>query len=359
MDKISKIKHTAKHIKNKALATKLFYSNQLEELRKKAIEQGALPYRILQYSRVVAPEKNPMPIIPGGYIHPDLFEKQMKYLAKECKPITLDSLLELIENNKKIPDRTVVVTLDGGHMDNYLYAFPKLLQNQIPATFFLPTGYINNDLFFYNDRLALCLLNIKSAKKGLPILDFLSDEIQDTLNQISPTGEITEELINYLSVTMATAPQEDRALLMDAFANLEQDIPLLPEYEDFMRWDDIRHMQSVGFTFGSMGHFAVAYPNIPQALYADDLGTSIKTLQENNISPITAVCLPSLAPTMETMQALGELGCRFAMTNLFFPEPRFQTKLPMLLSRIPISQINASSIDLFACRLWGIELEEN
>ena len=340
------------------MATKLFYSNQLDELRKEAIRKGALPYKILQYSRVVAPEKTPMPLAPGAYIHPDVFEKHLKYLSKECKPISLDSLIDLIDNNKEIPDRTVVITLDGGHMDNYIYAFPKLLQYQIPATLFLPTGYIGNDLFFYNDRLVMCLLNIKFAKKGLPELEFLPDENQEELNKISPDGEITEELINYLSVTMVTASQEDRLLLMDMFSNLEPDVPLLQEYEDFMRWDDVRHMQSLGFNFGSMGHFAMAFPKIPQDIFADDLGTSFKILKENNIQISPTVCIPNITPTMEVMQALGELGCRYALTNLFFPEPKFQTVLPMLLSRIPMSQQDSSSIDIFACRLWDIKLQD-
>jgi hypothetical protein len=359
MAKDLKIKDSARYLKQRVLTTKLYYTNKLEELRLKAIENGALPYKIIQYKRVVAPEKTPIPLAKGGYIHPDNFDKQLKYIAKHCKPITLDSLTELIENNHPIPDKAVVVTLDGGHMDNYIYAFPKLLQYKIPATFFLSTGYIESDLFFYSDRLVLCLMSIKQAKKCLPLLDFLAPEIQEELNTISPNGEITEELVNYLTFKMAVASQEDRIMLMEAFANLDRDIPAIPVYEDFMRWDDIRHMQSLGFSFGTMGHFAVADPEIDRDSYLDDLSFSIKTLQDNEIKPSPVVCLPYIAPTSEVIDSLNFLGCRFALTNLFFPEPRLQTQLPMLLSKTAISQINSHSIDFFACSLWDIDLKDS
>ena len=348
---------TANYVKHRALATKIFYSGNFEKLRQQAIRNGALPYRILNYQRVVAPEKTPIPLANGGYIHPDNFEKQLRYISSECNVITLNLLTELITENKRIPDRTVVVTFDNGHMDNYLYAFPLLLKYQVPATFFISTGYIQNNMFLYNDRLILKLINIKTAGKGFPIIEHLSENIQKEINKITPTGEITEELVNYLNQAMTLASAEDRFIMMDALANLDEEIPKLLEFEDFMRWDDLRHMQSVGFQFGTMGHFAIANPEINKDLYISDLGNSADLLKKHEIKVSDVVCLPRLAPSEAVLQALGELNCNYAMTNLFYPEPRFQTKLPMLLSRIPISQANAGSIEFFGCELWGIDTE--
>lgn len=78
------------------------------------------------------------------------FDRHTMLLRRHFRVI---SLLELLQMNI-IPrsDRPFVcVTFDDGYLDNYLNAFPILLRNQIPATFFVSTGHIGNDRQFPHD----------------------------------------------------------------------------------------------------------------------------------------------------------------------------------------------------------------
>ncbi|MDD5155235.1 MAG: polysaccharide deacetylase family protein [Candidatus Omnitrophica bacterium] len=76
-------------------------------------------------------------------ISPETFERQMRFLQKHrYNVITLSELADLITNNRKIPPRTIVITLDDGYRDNYTYAFPILKKYNIPATVFIITDEV-------------------------------------------------------------------------------------------------------------------------------------------------------------------------------------------------------------------------
>jgi len=65
------------------------------------------------------------------------FERQMCFLKRyHYNVIPLEELATLIKDNKKIPPRTLSITLDDGYKDNYIFAFPILKKYNLPATIF-------------------------------------------------------------------------------------------------------------------------------------------------------------------------------------------------------------------------------
>lgn len=93
---------------------------------------------ILMYHSIYDDPKSSLSVAPEN------FSKQMKFLAEnEYSVITLDELVSGIESGRKFPGKTVVITFDDGMKDNYLNAFPALVENDFPATIFLITGYID------------------------------------------------------------------------------------------------------------------------------------------------------------------------------------------------------------------------
>lgn len=68
----------------------------------------------------------------------DSFDAQMELLSKYYNPINEETII-----SGKIPDYSVWVTFDDGYKDNYINAYPILKKYNIPATFFIATGYVN------------------------------------------------------------------------------------------------------------------------------------------------------------------------------------------------------------------------
>ncbi|MBU1869066.1 MAG: polysaccharide deacetylase family protein [Candidatus Omnitrophica bacterium] len=80
------------------------------------------------------------------------FRKQMRFLNKYLKPISLESALHLLRGKLPIPTRAVVVTFDDGYKDNYINAYPVLKSQGIPATIFLTAGYIGSGKILPHDK---------------------------------------------------------------------------------------------------------------------------------------------------------------------------------------------------------------
>jgi peptidoglycan/xylan/chitin deacetylase (PgdA/CDA1 family) len=91
------------------------------------------------------------------------FEKQMQYLSKVYNPISLEKMAQHIQNGTSLPSKAIAVTFDDGYQDNYENAYPILKKYNIPATFFLTTGFIGTgeipawDKGYYTGEKALML----------------------------------------------------------------------------------------------------------------------------------------------------------------------------------------------------------
>ena len=77
------------------------------------------------------------------YVTPGNFAKQMEYIKSNgYNVISLDELVEGIKNKRKFEQKTLVITIDDGYEDNYIYAYPILKKYGYPATIFIITNYI-------------------------------------------------------------------------------------------------------------------------------------------------------------------------------------------------------------------------
>ncbi len=79
-------------------------------------------------------------------VSPDNFKKQMDFLSKQkYRVISLEELVRYLKSQKPLPHNLVVITIDDGYEDNYLYAFPPLKNNNFSAEIFLITDSIGHE----------------------------------------------------------------------------------------------------------------------------------------------------------------------------------------------------------------------
>jgi peptidoglycan/xylan/chitin deacetylase (PgdA/CDA1 family) len=73
----------------------------------------------------------------------DDFKAQMKYLKDNgYHVITLDQLLDFLDYQEQIPEKSVAITFDDGWISVYDMAFPILKEYGFPATIFIYTDFI-------------------------------------------------------------------------------------------------------------------------------------------------------------------------------------------------------------------------
>ncbi|MEQ3339978.1 polysaccharide deacetylase family protein [Clostridium butyricum] len=70
-------------------------------------------------------------------ITPEKLQEQLDYINdNNYVTITMTELYDHIENNKPIPEKSILITFDDGYMNNYTEAFPMLKELNMTATIF-------------------------------------------------------------------------------------------------------------------------------------------------------------------------------------------------------------------------------
>ena len=94
---------------------------------------------VLMYHRFEQPEH------PSTNIDKELFAKQMNYLKEnKFKVLPLTDLIDIFENNKPIPKKAVLITIDDGFKSVYTNAFSILKGFNFPFSVFISTKYVSN-----------------------------------------------------------------------------------------------------------------------------------------------------------------------------------------------------------------------
>jgi len=79
------------------------------------------------------------------YVSPRRFERQLLNLVSTgYKPLPLDRMIEAISSRSEMPGKTFCVTFDDACADFIENALPLLEKHGIPATVFVPTGFIGD-----------------------------------------------------------------------------------------------------------------------------------------------------------------------------------------------------------------------
>ncbi|MEI7452340.1 MAG: polysaccharide deacetylase family protein [Candidatus Falkowbacteria bacterium] len=137
------------------------------------------------------------------YVDSDIFAKQMEYFKKNSyHSISTEELIAALRTGKKLPKKTIVITLDDGYQDNYDYAFPVAKKYGLIINIMVPTGLLessgylswgevlemaaSNLVFFYNHTDSHFPLAQGKKSKVLYELNLAQDKLQKALGYNVP-----------------------------------------------------------------------------------------------------------------------------------------------------------------------------
>jgi peptidoglycan/xylan/chitin deacetylase (PgdA/CDA1 family) len=72
-----------------------------------------------------------------------VFERQMQHLKdNNYRVISLADFLQFLNYNQKLPNRSVIITIDDGYLSTYDIAYPILKQFDYSAVIFVYTDFV-------------------------------------------------------------------------------------------------------------------------------------------------------------------------------------------------------------------------
>ncbi len=239
-------------VKIKYLTGFVFYYSGLVNLihcfRKRALKKGS--FTILTYHRISDSDYGD----PFLTITPHNFERQIRYLTKRFKVVSLEELVKHIQSQYSTLDDYIAITFDDGYRDNYTNAYPILKKYKVPATIFLTTDFIGTDKLFWWDRLAKIAKFIigKNLHLNFP-QDLYPKKIKDAISMIS-SGNIAKsnKEVSILPVLLKEISEEKKCLILDDLEKQISPFPIDDQDRPYpLTWDEVRQMNKDDIEFGS------------------------------------------------------------------------------------------------------------
>jgi len=166
---------------------------------------------ILIYHRVLN-EFDPM---NPSEVDKGIFTWQMALLKKYFNVLSLHDGVQAL-NAGRLPPRAVCITFDDGYADNLLNAVPILSANQLPATFFVASDYLDGGIM-WNDRIVETIRRLPQVSLDLSALQLGVYDIKTVQNKSSVASEIVAK-VKHLDVS-------ERQACVDYIANLAKVLP--------------------------------------------------------------------------------------------------------------------------------------
>ena len=118
---------------------------------------------VLTYHRIAEPGTDLFydPVISAT---PESFHTQIKWLHDRMRLITLNELIDQVECGSPWSEPVTLLTFDDGYRDNFDLAVPILRERQVPATFFIPSAFLESPRLPWWDHVAYAIKQTSVAR---------------------------------------------------------------------------------------------------------------------------------------------------------------------------------------------------
>jgi len=339
--------HRLRAFLKRAVAYSLYYSGALWiyaaiQLRGRAV--------VLMYHRVL-PQGADSFSAAGITVSPTSFTLQMRFLSAHFAPLSASQFLDCMEKGQ-FPRRACLVTFDDGWADNSDVALPILLRFNVPAAFFVTTGFVGTDGTFWQEKLTRWLFQASQCPEAAgPLLRELG--IEGLVNVPDPEARrVVRDFVTSLK-------SEDQSAVEDLCTRVRSMLIVdgreCREFGDdrFLSWDAVRILAaSSGCSVGSHSHHHAPLTRQPPAATAADLALSLQTLQRHGVPTSGCFAYPNGDHDDTVVAAVGQAGIRIAFTTLHGHVSPTDDRLR--LRRISVHEAAGRSRPEFFCRLLGL-----
>jgi peptidoglycan/xylan/chitin deacetylase (PgdA/CDA1 family) len=301
---------------------------------------------VLCYHGVVSNGVCPDPYLYRNTVTADEFESHLRIL-RGYQPVTAQRVREWLREQRSLPERAVLVTLDDGYRNQLQVAAPLLRKHGVPALVGISTDYIGSD-----DVLWAMEVDMRVLSWPKPHLRAPDEREFDMPNRAGDRGWISAEIrrqcktlsnahrMSYVDEVLRKHPVQD-AMLAD------------PELWKFMNWDEVRELHGHDIEIAS---HTCSHP-ILSRLAPEDLGDELERSKSRIEEELSAECNSLIYPngaagdtTPDVMHAVRSADYDLAFTLMETINP--ERPDPLAIDRIGIP--GHTTIEAFHFRVSGL-----
>ena len=235
----------------------------------------------------------------------------LRLIQRWARIATLEELIDNYVDGRPPSEPMVLITFDDVYRDNYTEALPILRSAGASATFFVPTGLIEQGHVPWWDRIAYA---IKHARVDTCRLNY-PEEVELAGLRQNPHRAWVQVLRLYKQDASLDKERLISAVeaATGASALADQQRPEL-----FATWSELREMATAGMTLASHTHTHRLLGHLPYSEQCEELAQSYMTLKAQTEVATTAIAYPVGQRghfNADTRRALQELGYRAGFSH--------------------------------------------
>lgn len=270
-------------------------------------------------------KKSRFPGIKG--LDTSLFKEQLKYILKYYRVITMQDLLDAIENRKEIPRNSLLLTFDDGYKDHFDFVFPILKNIGIQGSFFPPAKAIEEHAVLDVNKIHFILASMQETRPIVADIYALLDKFREEY-QLKPNETYfrklavknrfdTAETIFIKRLLQKHLPEKLRKIIIDfLFKKYVNEDEASFSKELYMDEEQLKQLLCEGMYVGSHGYNHYWLDGLREFKREKEISLSLKFLKRLGCDISRWVmCYPYGAYDDALVSLLKARGCVAALTT--------------------------------------------
>ncbi len=280
---------------------------------------------IVMYHYVRDLKNSRYPDIKGLDLH--LFKEQIDYMRKHYHIITMEEVINSIDNQDKIPEKSVLLTFDDAYSDHFNNVFPILDKYQLQGSFYTPVKAITEHTVLDVNKIHFILasvedkFNLVNDLKTLITIyqkEYQLEDFDFYFKKLAEASRMdTKEVIFIKRLLQVELVEDLRIKIVDIL--FEKYIGMSEgsfSRELYMNEEQLKHMLRSGQHIGNHGYNHYWWNSLNEKDMSKELDLSIKFLETLGVDMDNwTACYPYGSYDEQSIKMLKERNCKLAVTT--------------------------------------------
>ena len=252
------------------------------------------------------------------------FVKQIEYLHSMYNIVSMEEVIDSIENNSKLPSNAVVLTFDDGYVDHYLNAFPVLDRLGLQGSFYIPVKPVVEHYVLDDNKIQFIISAsddstcvIDDIKSLLDEYEYYIDDFDSYYRKFATPEYFDSGDIMFIKRMLQTElPAEIRKKivhkLFDKYVGVEESVF---SKELYVNKEQVMHMHRHSMHIGIHGYNHSRWNRLNRRQLEQEIDLSLEFISEIGVDMDNwTACYPHGSYDKKTIDILNEKGCKLALT---------------------------------------------
>lgn len=253
------------------------------------------------------------------------FEAALRYIKKHFHPVTDAEVYAHRVEGGPLPKRAFHLSFDDGFAECFTVVLPLLQENSIPCTFFVTSGWVDNQNMFYRNKASLCIEAVQHLPHDAARMVFTS------LNNavVTKLANVQDFEVWIKSLERADEPVIDMTAKMLGIDWKDY----LQSQKPYMSREQIKAMHDAGFTIGAHTVSHTKLSLLPPDQVEAEIVDSVRFVQKITEAERIPFSFP-YSGTGVDRDFLGAIRQRHPFLGLFYDTMDLRHDEPYIINRI-------------------------